>query len=258
MHIADILIDVYAAESAVLRARRRGRRRARGVAARRRRARVRQRRGAAHRRVGAPGARRDGRRRHAAHDAGGAAAAVEDRRRSTPSRCGGGSPTKRSRAEAIRLRRRRAGGMTGSRIARHAGFCLPPSCVADRCLLSGGAAAASRPTIRRTTSAKIAAERAAKDAAFAARRRSDPDRTGTPQFLPLAYFPIDPDYNVPAALKPVDDTTISRCRPRPARQRKMRRVGTLEFTLKGQPLKLTAFVEVGARILAHCSCRSAI
>ena len=26
----------------------------------------------------------------------------------------------------------------------------------------------------------------------------------------------------------------------------MRRVGTLEFTLKGQPLKLTAFVEVGA------------
>ena len=31
-------------------------------------------------------------------------------------------------------------------------------------------------------------------------------------------------------------------------QRKMRRVGTLEFTLKGQPMKLTAFVEVGARL----------
>ena len=27
----------------------------------------------------------------------------------------------------------------------------------------------------------------------------------------------------------------------------MRRVGTLDFSLKGQPLKLTAFVEVGAR-----------
>jgi uncharacterized protein (DUF1684 family) len=31
----------------------------------------------------------------------------------------------------------------------------------------------------------------------------------------------------------------------------MRRVGSLEFTLKGQPLKLTAFVEVGARDLNH-------
>ena len=31
----------------------------------------------------------------------------------------------------------------------------------------------------------------------------------------------------------------------------MRRVGTLEFTLKGQPLKLTAFVDVGDRNLDH-------
>ena len=29
-----------------------------------------------------------------------------------------------------------------------------------------------------------------------------------PQFLPLAYFPIDPDYNVPASLKPLDDPTV--------------------------------------------------
>ena len=33
--------------------------------------------------------------------------------------------------------------------------------------------------------------------------------------------------------------------------REMRRVGTLEFTLKGQPLKLTAFVDVGERNLDH-------
>ena len=35
--------------------------------------------------------------------------------------------------------------------------------------------------------------------------------------------------------------------------RKMRRVGTLEFTLKGQPLKLTAFIEVGDRTSTVCS-----
>jgi uncharacterized protein (DUF1684 family) len=33
--------------------------------------------------------------------------------------------------------------------------------------------------------------------------------------------------------------------------RQMRRAGTLEFALKGQPLKLTAFVEVGAANVDH-------
>ena len=28
------------------------------------------------------------------------------------------------------------------------------------------------------------------------------------QLLPLAYFPIDPEYNVPAALKPAESETI--------------------------------------------------
>ena len=34
-------------------------------------------------------------------------------------------------------------------------------------------------------------------------------------------------------------------------QREMRRVGSLEFSLKGRPLKLTAFVEVGAKNVDH-------
>ena len=34
-------------------------------------------------------------------------------------------------------------------------------------------------------------------------------------------------------------------------QRKMRRVGTLEFTLKGQPMSLAAFIEVGAPDMNH-------
>ncbi len=65
------------------------------------------------------------------------------------------------------------------------------------------------------------------------------------QFLPLAYFPIDPDYNVPGTIKPIDDKTIYEMPTSTGANRKMRRVGSLEFTLKGQPLKLTAFNEVG-------------
>ena len=91
---------------------------------------------------------------------------------------------------------------------------------------------------------KIAAERAAKDAAFAA--CDDPiPKARHAEFLPLAYFPIDPDYNVPGVLKPIDDKTIVEMPTSTGANRKMRRVGSLEFTLKGQPMKLLAFNEVG-------------
>lgn len=92
---------------------------------------------------------------------------------------------------------------------------------------------------------KIAADRAAKDAAFA--KQDDPiPPARKPELLPLAYFPIDPDYDVPAALKPIDDPTVVEMPTSTGAQRKMRRVGTLEFSVKNQPLRLTAFVEVGA------------
>src|SRR5689334_12570236 len=83
---------------------------------------------------------------------------------------------------------------------------------------------------------KIAAERAAKDAAFAA--GDDPiPRAKHAEFLPLAYFPIDPEYNAPGVLKPIDDKTIVEMPTSTGANRKMRRVGSLEFTLKGQPMK---------------------
>ena len=92
--------------------------------------------------------------------------------------------------------------------------------------------------------AKLAADRAAKDAAFLA--GDDPiPRSRHAQFLPLAYFPIERDYSVPAVLKPSNDPTIIEMPTSTGTQRKMRRAGTLEFTLKGQPLKLTALNEVG-------------
>jgi uncharacterized protein (DUF1684 family) len=91
---------------------------------------------------------------------------------------------------------------------------------------------------------KIAAERAAKDAAFTS--SDDPiPKPRHAQFLPLGYFPVDPDYDAPAVLKPIDDKTIYEMPTSTGANRKMRRVGSLEFTLKGQPMKLLAFNEVG-------------
>ncbi|PYR00686.1 MAG: hypothetical protein DMF96_02660 [Acidobacteria bacterium] len=55
---------------------------------------------------------------------------------------------------------------------------------------------------------------------------------------------IDPGYDVPAVLKPTDDRTVFQMPTSSGAPRDMRRVGSLEFTLKGLPLKLTTFVEV--------------
>lgn len=90
---------------------------------------------------------------------------------------------------------------------------------------------------------KVAAARAEKDVEF--QRASDPiPDNRKAELLPLAYFPIDPVYKVPAVLKRVNDPTIVEMPTSTGTSRRMRRYGTLEFSLKGQPLKLTAFVEV--------------
>jgi len=101
-----------------------------------------------------------------------------------------------------------------------------------------------KPPDERDYTAKVAGARAAKDAEFS--RGDDPIPTAKhAEFLPLAYFAIDPDYNVPGTIKPIDDRTVYEMPTSTGANRKMRRVGTLEFTLKGKPLKLMAFNEVG-------------
>ena len=93
---------------------------------------------------------------------------------------------------------------------------------------------------------QIAAERSAKDSAF--EQSSDPVPTNRhSELLPLAYFPIDPSYDAPATLRPSNDPTIVQRPTSIGGTRQMRRAGTLEFMLKGQQLKLTAFIEVGAK-----------
>jgi uncharacterized protein len=62
-------------------------------------------------------------------------------------------------------------------------------------------------------------------------------------FPPLAYFAIDPAYRVPAALQPAPGGPPVPMPTSTGQVRQMQRVGTLSFTLKGQPLTLGAFVE---------------
>jgi len=112
--------------------------------------------------------------------------------------------------------------------------------LAAACLL---VSCSPRPPEPKDYTARLAADRAAKDAAF--QSGSDPVPAARhAELLPLAYFPIDPGYDVPAVLKPTDDRTVFQMPTSSGAPRDMRRVGSLEFTLKGLPLKLTTFVEV--------------
>ena len=147
--------------------------------------------------------------------------------------------------------RRAGGGLGAAHVAQgfspamavRAGLKAGAACMAATAFLFAPACS-SAPPDDRDYPTKIAAARAAKDAEFA--RADDPIPTARhSEFLPLAYFPIDPDYNVPGVLKPIDDRTIVEMPTSTGANRKMRRVGSLEFTLKGQPMKLRAFNEVG-------------
>ena len=122
-----------------------------------------------------------------------------------------------------------------------------PSAVAIP-LLALTAACNPKPPEAKDYVAKVAAERANKDAMF--QGTDDPvPKARHAEFLPLPYFPIDPDYDVPAQLKPIEDSAVMQMPTSTGTQRQMRRVGTLEFTLRGQALKLTAFVEADAKTL---------
>jgi uncharacterized protein (DUF1684 family) len=93
--------------------------------------------------------------------------------------------------------------------------------------------------------ARIAAEREQKDKAFAAQGKPVlPKDVG--KFLPLAYFPIDESYAVPAQLHSLKQRVQFTMPTSTGTQRNVARVGTLRFNVKGQPLQLTAFLEEGA------------
>ncbi len=97
---------------------------------------------------------------------------------------------------------------------------------------------------------KITAGRAAKDADFRAGKEVVLDAQKA-EFLPLAYFPVDPAYNVLAGLKPATEDIVVEMPTSTGVRRKMRQVGRMEFTLKGEQMSLLAFNEVGAADNSH-------
>src|SRR5262245_20386522 len=90
--------------------------------------------------------------------------------------------------------------------------------------------------------ARLTGERAAKDAEFQKNDDVVP-KDKKAQFLPLSYFPIDPDYHVVAALKPATERKTLKMMTSSGQERTMIRLGELEFTLKGQLMTLGAFTE---------------
>lgn len=92
---------------------------------------------------------------------------------------------------------------------------------------------------------RINAGRAAKDADFRAGNDIVPAGKKA-EFLPLAYFPVDPAYKVTAGLRPATEDVSQMMPTSTGQRRNMRLVGTMEFTLQGQQMSLIAFNEVGA------------
>ena len=90
----------------------------------------------------------------------------------------------------------------------------------------------------------ITEARAVKDKAF--REEPEPipaDKRDT--LLPLRYFPPDPSYTAPAELKLANERPVFEMPTSTGKLRRMERVGVLEFSIRGQPMSLAAFVEEG-------------
>ena len=94
---------------------------------------------------------------------------------------------------------------------------------------------------------EIAALRAEKDAFLRGSDESPvvPEQRGA--FKPLLYYPVNAAYRVPASLKVIESTDVLEMPTSTGLRRKMRRIGTLAFSLTGQPLTLTAFVDAAER-----------
>jgi uncharacterized protein len=110
-------------------------------------------------------------------------------------------------------------------------------------LVSAGAACTLRPAEEDYT-AKIAAVREAKDDSFKNDPESPVPADKKASMLPLAYYPIDENYAVPATLEPVAERTRIQVPTSTGKIRNIERIGTLKFLLLGKPMRLTAFVDV--------------
>lgn len=89
---------------------------------------------------------------------------------------------------------------------------------------------------------EIAAWRAEKDA-YMRSADSPVEEAQRRDYPPLAYYPPQETYRVPASLELVESRDVLELPTSQNLRRQMRRVGYLEFRLNGEPLTLTAFAD---------------
>ena len=115
-----------------------------------------------------------------------------------------------------------------------------------RCVLAASVACAPTPADDEASFLRdVQAFRAAKDQAFL-----EPDSPVPADkrqaLLPLAYYAPAASYRVAAVLRVSAERVTIEMPTSTGQRRNMRHVGTLEFSVRGEPLSLGAFVEVGS------------
>jgi uncharacterized protein len=95
----------------------------------------------------------------------------------------------------------------------------------------------------------IAAWHAEKDAFMREAEDSPVPKDKRAGFPALTYFSTNGDYRVPAALTVERSDKYIELPTSTGQRRRMQRIGSLDFTLKGEPFKLSAFAEDGDRDL---------
>jgi uncharacterized protein (DUF1684 family) len=95
--------------------------------------------------------------------------------------------------------------------------------------------------------AQLQAARAALDASFRTRPNNPVPPHLMDKLIPLKYFPPNEEYIAPASLTLAKERIFVDMPTSNGEMRKEERVGVLEFTLKGQPLTLAAFIEAGSQ-----------
>jgi len=123
-------------------------------------------------------------------------------------------------------------------------------CWALALIIAGGIAAAGCESGSVDYTATITEQRDQKDRFFRDDANQSPvRREDATKFLPLSYFPIDESYSVPAQLAPAPQRDSFTMPTSTGTLREVERIGTLRFSLQGQPLQLSAFLEKGSQEL---------
>jgi uncharacterized protein (DUF1684 family) len=98
---------------------------------------------------------------------------------------------------------------------------------------------------------QLSKARAVKDQAFREAPDSPVPADKRAKILPLAYYPIDPSFAVPAVLRLSEERPVFNMLTSSGEPRRMQLVGTLEFTLRGEMRSLGAFVPDGTEQITN-------